>query len=43
MRQYVEPICELLTIDPVTVVCGSTQFDSVDSTELFTIETFELI
>lgn len=41
MRKYVEPSCELLTLDPVTVICGS--FDSVDNTELFIVEDFEII
>jgi hypothetical protein len=41
MKQYVEPSCEILALDPVAVVCGS--FDSVDNTEIFTIEDFEII
>ena len=43
MRKYVEPNCIIISIAPITVICGSIQFDSIDFTEEFTVEDIETI
>ena len=45
MKTYIEPECQTMILDEGYVICSSPgeAFDSVDATELFTIEDFELI
>lgn len=45
MKTYIEPECLVMTLDMGGIVCGSqgASFDAIDSTELFTLEDFELL
>ena len=41
MKKYIEPACDVMVMDLRMIICAS--FDSVDNTELFTIDFEELI
>ena len=40
MKAYIEPDCQFTVLDPDDLICDSldSRFDSVDATELFTVD-----